>query len=154
MYSRYNITMENDKLKELLDLIEKTETEKAMKDPSNIKRGETHFSIKKFINLFNIRPGLKKVPTYVIFFNYMTKVPTDRKDKLKRKAFFLEFAKFFPKYRHGSQRFYLLDEGSFDLSREARKEAKIYNANFQIRSNAYKSRKKNEKDKKEENPTG
>jgi len=144
--------MENDKLKELLDLIEKTETEKSLKDSSNIKRGETHFTVKKFINQFNIKPGLKKTPTYVLFFNYMIKTPGDRSDKLKRRRFFQELAKFFPKYRYGAQRFYLLDEGSFDLSREAKREAKIYDINFQLKSKAYKSRKKNEKNKKEEKP--
>jgi len=142
--------MGNDQLKELLDLLEKTE-EKKLLDVNEVKRGQTNYTVKAFIKQFNIRAGLKRVPNYLVFFYYINKLNAARSDKLNKYSFFREFSKFFPKARIGSQRYYLLDEGSFDLSRESKREAKVFDANYRIRSIAYrKSRKKNKNEKSKE----
>ncbi len=75
-----------------------------------------------FISEFNIRTGLTRIPNYVIFFTYKHTYGGE----LSKVAFFRQFKKDFIQRRTGTQRVYLLDEASFDMSREGLIEAKAF----------------------------
>jgi hypothetical protein len=83
----------------------------------------TERSVKKFIKEHNITPGQTKVPSYVIFYHYR-RVWRLQGNKVNKIVFFRNFNKLFDQYRTKSTRYYLLNEGIFDLSQEDLNEAK------------------------------
>ncbi len=117
--------MSSDSLKELLELLERSEKKEGLKTPSTPKSFAER-SINDFITEFNVRAGLDRVPSYIIYFFYKEKAPGSKSHKLKRITFFKEFGKMFPKARVGKQRYYLLDKSSFDLTKEVLAEASYY----------------------------
>lgn len=89
-------------------------------------------SVLKFIQKFQIQVGKCKVPTYKIYHDYL--VNTDSRYKLSKVEFFRQFNKYFDRVRHGSQRFYLLND-CFDLSQNSLEKAKRYDEKKQRSKN-------------------
>jgi len=139
--------MSNESLKEYLELIEKAEKESADKKvDSPIKKKSR--SVDEFIKQFNITAGLKRIHNYVIYFYYRQKF--NHSSKLTKIQFFREFSKLFPRARVGSQRYYLLNDGVFPLTREVKAETKQYEKDYTIRYKARKGKSSNEKENKKE----
>jgi hypothetical protein len=119
---------------ELIDLLEKKLEEKEIE--------ESDSPISKFVSSFGIRSGGDRVPNYVIFHTYKVKF----KGELSKVQFFREFSKLFKTARNGRQRSYLLEEGSFDLTREGKIEAKAheesYNEEVGLKTGKIKRRKR------------
>jgi hypothetical protein len=107
-------------VEELLALAEKTIAEREVQKVVAKETTPVH----KFMVEFPIRPGLVKVPTYVLYYTYRVKFKGN--PKITRHMFFLEFKKLFKQVRHGTQRFYLLDADNLDMTREGLLEAKYY----------------------------
>lgn len=145
--------MSSDSLKELLELLERSEKKEGLKSPSTPK-SFAQKSIDDFIKHFNIRAGIDKVESYVIYFFYKEKSPGSKPHKLKRITFFKEFSKLFPRTRVGKQRYYLLDKSSFELTKEILAEASYYRSDGRkkkhsnerrIKANGYKKEKEESK---------
>lgn len=117
--------MSSDSLKELLELLERSEKKEGVKSPSTPKSFAER-SVNDFIKHFNIRAGIDRIPSYIVFFFYRERAPGAKNHKLKRITFFKEFGKLFPRTRVGKQRYYLLDKSSFDLTKETLAEASYY----------------------------
>lgn len=90
------------------------------------RRIENHANVKRFIEENGIKAGTKAYPTYVLFWFYRTQWPGDRMSKANKIVFFRTFSKTFTSYRHGKQRFYLLDENFLALTDEVLTKADIY----------------------------
>jgi hypothetical protein len=147
--------MSSDSIKELLELLEKSEKEKEKSPSASLKLNDIS-NIDSFVKEFNITAGLDKVENFIVYFYYAVKCKSiPDKYKLKKVPFFREFSKLFPKTRIGSQRYYLLNKESFGLTREVRAEAEYYEKeNFKsrvkdknvrrIKANGYKKIKKEE----------
>jgi len=148
--------MSNDSstLKELLDLIEKSEKEK-INAPSSSKIKDS--TVDRFIKEFNLRSGLDKIGNDIIYFYY--KVKLKGSFKLRRVPFFRELSKHFAKTRVGKRRYYLMDGTSFDLSRETREEARLYceeinRATKRIKTRRIKVNEEKKERKKQQEKTG
>lgn len=101
----YNIHMSNidfDKIQHLLN--------EASKVKKKYKRTKNASTVNQFIAQKGIQSGNKKVPCYRIYYEYMVKFKKNYPDiKLKKPAFFREFAKQFPAYRTRTRGFMLND---------------------------------------------
>ena len=94
------------------------------------RRIENHSNVKRFIEEVGIKSGTKAYPTYVIYWYYRQKWPGDRSNKANKIVFFRTFSKQFSSYRHGKQRFYLLDESFLTLSTPILEEAEAYEQRY------------------------
>lgn len=90
----------------------------------------------RFIQECNIKAGTKAYPTYVIFWYYRVKWPGDRHNKANKIPFFRTFSQSFTAYRHGKQRFYLLDESFLTITDEILKEAELYERRYPTANSA------------------
>jgi len=107
-------------LDELLRLIEEKDSEKSPDLPSPlIKLSE----VEKFIREKKIHSGVDRVPTHIVYYTYKEVWG----GQLSKIHFFREFKAFFDQRRTGKQRVYMLDERSFDLSREGLVMAEFHN---------------------------
>lgn len=116
--------MKKDSLAELLALIDEIQNTQTAPVPQT--KNKLHYTVDRFIKQFNVRAGLIRVPNYLIYFNYYTKVKCAACERLNSSSFFKYMGQLYPRARVGSQRYYLLDEGSFLLDRESKKEAKMF----------------------------
>lgn len=133
-------------LDDLLKAIDNAE-EKKEKQQRSVKLKDQS-SIRRFISDLNIKTGLDKVPTHVIYYTYRQKWKDTCKAKKSTKiVFFRRFKELFTQMRSNSQRYYLLDATPFDMTREGLLEAEHYDKGL-------KSGKKTEKSKKEKRQMG
>lgn len=110
------------KLEDLLKLINETEE----KQKRLVKSRDIN-SVDRFITDLQIKTGLVKIPTHVIFYHYRKKWYDKNKEKKVNKiVFFRTFNNQFRQSRTGKQRFYLLDPDSFDLDYETILKAENY----------------------------
>lgn len=101
-------------LEELLARVEEAERQQKR----NVANKDSN-SIDRFIKDLDLKTGLEKIPTHVIYYTYIKKWYNKVKDKKANKiVFFRAFNKRFTQYRTNKQRYYLLDPTPFDLSRE------------------------------------
>lgn len=135
--------MSNELLKKYLDLIDQAEKESAQKVDSKSPKDDKDKSVSEFVKKFNIRAGTKRIHNFIVFFYYRQKF--QYAPKLNKISFFKEFSKLFPKARVGSQRYYLIDEGVFEMTREVRTEAKYYEQEYNSKSLGHRTRKENKK---------
>ena len=138
---------------ELLKLIE--EENKALEEKHNPtptpeeKASKPKFKINKqvewYINNTGLEPGDIKMPTYVIYYNYVKwarkrwLIPPYRKEE-----FFRTFKQHFKQKRNGNQRFYMVND-ALNLDKEYYEKAKKYDKKIQN-----KRRKKAKESKREE----
>ena len=121
-------------LDELLELLEKEAELRPSKKRYSSKKDNSHKdSCARFIRKMNVSKGLERVPNYVIYYTYkkIYKGAINEK-KWSKHHFFRLFNKEFQQVRTGKQRYYLLDDGPFDLTREGLLEAKKYDEEYQI----------------------
>lgn len=125
----------------LLSALEEAESEHEKQSSKYQSKDKPHVS--RFIDDLDIKTGVERVSTSVIYYTYRIKWDNDiaNNKKLKKIEFFRQFKRHFTPYRTGKQRYYLLDPSSFDLSREGLLEAEQYNKK-------YNSKKRTESDKK------
>lgn len=122
---------------ELLDLLrEEQEKGSSLKIPKVKKENK---DVLRFIKRFELVPGQKKVPTYLIYYQYKEWQRSTWKKPWGKEEFFRTFKKHFEQKRSGNQRFYMI-EGNLDLSKEAYDKAKKYEKAWQKRG---KSKNKN-----------
>lgn len=101
-------------LEKLLSIVNDVE----LKQKKEVKSKDLS-SVCRFIKDLDIKTGLDRVPTHVIYYHYRQKWYDTFKDKKSNKiVFFRAFNKKFAQHRTNKQRYYLLDATSFDLSRE------------------------------------
>lgn len=106
--------MSNLSLEDLLSIVNDAE----LKQKREVKSRDLS-SVDRFINSLDIKTGLDRVPTHVIYYHYRQKWYDTNKDKKSNKiVFFRAFNKKFTQHRTNKQRYYLLDATSFNLSRE------------------------------------
>lgn len=109
---------------ELLAAVKENSTKKK-------KRFENHTNTLRYIKEMGLEAGTKAVPNYVIYWHYRTIWDgSDGRYKANKVVFFRTFAKKFPCYRHGKQRFYLLKEGCIELNDKVLEEAKFYDKKY------------------------
>jgi hypothetical protein len=113
--------MSHKTLEELLELVKKTSEERV--EQKQIKKEESH-PVRKFINEYPVKPGLVKVPTYVLYYTF--RVLYKGSPDITKHKFFLEFKKMFKQVRNNDQRYYLLDATNLPMTREGLLEAKYY----------------------------
>lgn len=69
-----------------------------------------------FVEEMKIEAGTTAVPNYLIFYYYRNIwKPEAVRRKVKKITFFQSLNKLLPDYRHGNQRFYMVNDGIFDL---------------------------------------
>lgn len=139
--------MKEKSVDELLKLVE--EAEKKQEDSSKFtSKDKPH--VKRFIEDLDIKTGVERVSTSVIFHAYIMKWKgQSREKKLKKIEFFRQFKRYFNQTRTGKQRYYLLDPQSFDLTREGILEANHYNANYDKQKRTKSANKKEKRRKRE-----
>jgi hypothetical protein len=109
-------------LEELLSKIDEAE-QKQQRSVKNVDEN----SVNRFISDLEIKTGLERIPTFVIYFAYKKIWFNKVKDKKVNKiVFFRAFNKLFTQFRSNKQRYYLLDPTPFDLSREGLLEAEHF----------------------------
>lgn len=109
-------------LEELLARVEKAEREQVRKVAN-----KDNNSVDRFILDMNVKTGLERIPTHVIYYTYKKKWYNKSKDKKSNKiVFFRAFNKKFTQHRTNRQRYYLLDSTPFDLTREGLLEAEHF----------------------------
>lgn len=95
------------------------------------RRVENHPNVLRFLDEMNWESGVDAIPTYVIFWYYRVKWDgSDRHYKAKKITFFRTFNKRFPEFRKSGQRYYLMKEGTIELTAEVLKEAALYDKKF------------------------
>jgi len=117
-------------LDSLLELLEDRSRERAKQAKAIPSKEE---SCGRFIRKNGITKGIGRVPNYVIYFTYRTKYKIKLgEEKWSKVHFFRLFNKRFDQARTGKQKYYLLDEKSFDLTREGLLEAKKFDKEYTI----------------------
>lgn len=87
-------------------------------------------SVRRFVKDFQITYGEIKVPTYVIYYNYIKWVKNLNLTKVGKTEFFRQFKREFDQKRSKSCRYYMLNE-CFNLSEEAMDRALDYDKKYQ-----------------------
>ena len=85
----------------------------------------------EFVKDNEIVSGTTLVPTFVIFMEYRRFWRTESRTKLSKIDFFRNFSNLFEKKRKTHTRYYLLNEGSFDLSEENLRIAKEHDRRYE-----------------------
>lgn len=128
----------------LLSALEEAESEHDRESSKYQSKDKPHVS--RFIDDLNIKTGVERVSTSVIFYTYRKRWEGLKdKNKLKKIEFFRQFKRNFTPYRTGKQRYYLLDPSSFDLSREGLLEAEQYNKSYDKEKRTLSEKRKKEK---------
>lgn len=135
-------------LDDLYKLIEESEN----KAKKSVKKKHSN-SVDRFVSDLNITTGLDKIPTFVIYYHYKKLwKETTTMPKVNKIVFFRAFNKLFTQYRTGKQRYYLLDQESFDISREGIIEAREYNKRENVRIKKKKEKRKMGESKERKEP--
>ncbi len=105
---------------------------KAIKEKETGKKEPTRLDgCSRFVKQFDLRKGLTRTPNYVIFAKYMTEYKlAPSEERLSKVHFFRLLGKHFDRARVGKRRYYLTEEGQFDLSRENMIESKNHDENY------------------------
>ena len=90
---------------------------------------EDNSNVREFLRELEITDGLTLVPTYIIYYRYK-KVWRPHGTKLSKIAFFRKINKVFETKRTNSTRYYLLNEGVFDLSKESLDDARKFDKRY------------------------
>jgi hypothetical protein len=91
------------------------------------RRCENNVNVQKYIERMGFKPGTLAVPTCVIFHHYRAIYDqTHDKAKATKPVFFRTFSKHIPSCRKNHQRYYLLNEDSFELTEELINTARAY----------------------------
>lgn len=117
---------------ELLDLLDDSDSYESLVSKEK--------SVNKFIRENGIISGQIKVPTYVIYYHYKRKWKLQAK-KLSKIAFFREFNKLFDQVRTKNTRYYLLNDGIFNLDKESLDEAKGSDKRYEKKTKKQKESK-------------
>jgi len=110
---------------ELLELAKQSAEEK--------KEVKIQPHVQDFIKDYQIYPGTALIPTYVIFHEYRRIWRHESRMKLSKVHFFIEFNNLFEQKRTTKTRYYLLNEGSFNLSKEYLTETKKLDKQYEKR---------------------
>lgn len=130
--------MSDISLEKLLEAIDNAE-EKQQRSVKNLHKT----SVNRFISDLNIKTGLERIPTYVIFYAYKKNwIDPIKKKKVNKIVFFRAFNKLFTQLRTNKQRYYLLDPTSFNLTREGILEAEQYDRGLKSGKKTKKENKK------------
>ena len=98
-------------------------------------------NVKEFLREYVVKDGSTLVPNYIIYYSYCKKWrPTG--NKLSKIGFLRKFSVVFEAKRTNKTRYYLLEEGVFDISEEALNEAKEFD-----KRSSNKIKRKNEQKK-------
>jgi hypothetical protein len=132
-------------LDELLKLVDEAE----QKQQRSVKNKDEN-SVNRFISDLEIKTGLERIPTFVIYYTYKKVWFNKVKDKKVNKiVFFRAFNKLFTQHRTNKQRYYLLDGDPFDLTREGLLEAENFDKRLK---SGKKEKKKMGQSKKKQKP--
>jgi len=104
-------------VEDLLKLLEESDESPA----SSISQVDDS-KIDDFIGAYFITDGPCRIPNYVIYYTYKVSYGGN----LSKIEFFRQLKKKFEQRRTGKQRVYMLDENSFDMSREGLIEAEFF----------------------------
>jgi len=116
---------------ELIELLKKAQEER--KDPKK-KKVKRAYTVQKFIDKYNVKPGEDRVPGFIIYYTYKIKWTEEYgRNKVSKDTFFKEFKKQFEQRRTGKGRFYLVNKNSFDVSHQGTLEAKYYDEKYHKR---------------------
>ena len=85
---------------------------------------DIHRAVKRFILELKIIPGSTKVPNFLIYYYYMTNKTSP--NKLSKQEFFRNFNKIFKSIRTSKTRYYLVNDGIFDISKDMVVKTKKY----------------------------
>lgn len=137
--------MSTPSLEDLLKLVDEAED----KQQRSVKNKDEN-SVNRFISDLDIKTGLERIPTFVIYYTYKKIWYNKVKDKKVNKiVFFRAFNKLFTQYRSNRQRYYLLDPAPFDMSREGMLEAENFDKRLK---SGKKEEKKTRQSKKKQEP--
>lgn len=92
-----------------------------------------------FIKEYQLEPGEKRVPTFILYYLYKKHWQKYTKNKLRKVEFFRRFSQEFESRRDGRQRYYLLKDKK--LFSEILGEAEFFATNRKENSHAKKVRK-------------
>lgn len=94
------------------------------------KRRNKNKSIDSFVRKYEIARGETKVPNYLIYYIYVTNPSMNSAFKVSKPAFFRHMSTEFATYRHGAQRFYLIN-WNVEVTPELKQRAKAYDRKYQ-----------------------
>lgn len=123
-------------IEELMEVVGKD-----AKTVSNLRDDKSN--VREFLREYGVTDGSTLVPNYKVYFDYCRKWRPQGK-KLSKIGFLRKFSVVFESHRKTKVRYYLLDEGVFDISEEAINEAKEFD-----RRSRNKIRKKNKQKKQD-----
>ena len=106
---------------------------------SNLRDDKSN--VREFLREYGVKDGSTLVPNYKVYFDYCRKWRPQGK-KLSKIGFLRKFSVVFESHRKTKVRYYLLNEGAFDISEEAIDEAKEFDKRMRN-----KIRKKNKQKK-------
>lgn len=123
----------DDDIQKLLELAEGKIKEKE-------KTPERFGNVERFIRKMGIKTGETAVPAFLIHYYYCD---VSKWSKLPKIRFFMEFAKYFKSLTYKNEVCYMLDESSFDMSKET-----LFKARAHRRKHRESEKKKIQKNKK------
>lgn len=94
-------------LEELQDIINKEKNQEPEKKIYKLKENGV---ARRFINKSGMKPGLQKVPTYVIYYIFRKWANEFDRTQIGKTEFFRTFNRYFESKRSGHQRYYLINE--------------------------------------------
>lgn len=116
------------------------------KENKSSKRIYESKSVDHFIKDFNIQSGTAKIENEVLFYYYrIVFSPEYNRSKVNKDMFFKVMHGLFPSLRKGHQRYFLLQDGIFNINDEIIKKAKEYD-----KTHWQKKRQKNKKERVQE----
>lgn len=120
--------MSNNKFPSIDDLLAAV----SQAEKKSRKRIESHTNTLRYIEEMKLEPGTQAVPNYVIYWHYRTQWGNveNRHSKANKIVFFRTFSTKLPSHRVGSQRYYLLKEGSIEINEQILEEAKLYDKKY------------------------
>lgn len=118
-------------LEELLSRIKKNKETSSTPSHKN--------SIEEFIDIYNIKQGLDKIPNYVLYYMYENYESSYMKST--RIDFFRKFSKQFKSKRNGKQRFYLVDLESINFKEDYTE--LVFNAKYEKTKEYIRKAKRN-----------
>jgi hypothetical protein len=111
-------------LQELQDMLKEAELSASPKEKHVSNNNKT---VHQFVEAMSLTEGTLKLPTFIIYYNYVVWCRQNYIKFCGNTEFFRTFKKHCKSTRHGKQRFYLVNEDSkLDLTEEFNEKAKSY----------------------------
>lgn len=131
--------MKDISTEELLKLLNETKSSLHSHLPPKLyeSKSKENRDVLYYIKNNNIEPGENKVPTYVIYYDYVMYARKSLGRVWGKEEFFRTFKMYFKPKRNGNQRFYMVNE-EFANSKELNEKAKEYDKRWQKRKNSSK----------------